>query len=75
MRKINKFYLSLVFLLFLLTLLVILVVRTIFGSLMKSKEIDQEFLDSQAPRLEKQIFDNFENKIDEQKAKILDLKL
>lgn len=75
MRKINKFYLSLVFLLFLLTFLVILVVRTIFGSLMKSKEIDQEFLDSQTPRLEKQIFDNFENKIDEQKAKILDLKL
>lgn len=75
MQKINKFYLTLVILLLMLTFLVVIVVRVIFGSLMKSREIDSEFLESQTPRLEKQVLIQIDEKLDEQKAKILDLKL
>lgn len=75
MQKISKFYLSLIVLLFLLTFLVILVVKTIFSSMTISNQIDQEFLESQTPRLQTQNFEEVEIKINEQKAKILDLKI
>ena len=54
-------------------MLVILVIRGIFSSITISREIDQEFLESQTPRLHKESLNRAYELIVNSKAVVLDL--
>lgn len=73
-RNIDQFYLYLGVLLLGIAVIVIVVVRGIFGSIATSREIDQEFLDSQTPRLHKESLTKAYDQILNMKVVVLDLR-
>lgn len=73
LRNIDQFYLYFGILLLVLSVLVILVIRGIFSSITISREIDQEFLESQTPRLHKESLSKAYELIMNSKVVVLDL--
>ena len=73
LRTVDQFYLYFGVLLLVLSILVITVIRGIFGSITTSREIDQEFLESQTPRLHKESLNRAYELIVNSKAVVLDL--
>jgi uncharacterized protein (UPF0333 family) len=73
-KKLNKFSASLLFLLLFLAILLIVTFRGIFSAISTSKEVDQEFLDTQAPRIDKENLDKAYDWVTNKKVTTLDLR-
>jgi hypothetical protein len=58
LQRIEKFYFILVFLLIALSMLVIFILRFSFYSFTRSQDVDQQYLDSNTPKLDKQSLDD-----------------
>jgi hypothetical protein len=73
-KKVSKFSVGLVGLLLLLAFLVIISFRGIFSAISTSREMDQEFLDSQTPRIDKDSLNRAYDWSRDKKVTTLDLR-
>lgn len=73
LKEIDKFYFVIGGVLLALVLLVVIVIRGIFSSVSVARQIDQSYLESQTPKLNKENLDRAIDIIERPQTDVLDL--